>query len=101
MADSYDRGARWLERSGFTASSSVRPRWLTSMPGGQSLVEVSYVWGIGQKPWFARIGLVVGEGATPAAAIRRCAVNARSRAADIVATCDYIEGIKSGGEPPE
>jgi hypothetical protein len=89
----YEQGVAWLERSGFAASSSVRSRWLTSMPGGQALVEVSYVWAVGRKPWGARIGLAVGEGATPAAALRRVAKACRALCSDEMMTCGYIDGL--------
>ena len=89
----YEQGAAWLERNGFTASPTVRLRWLTSMPGGQALVEVTYVWGIGRKPWFARIGLAVGEGATPAAALRRVATACRALCSDEMMTCNFLDGL--------
>ena len=89
----YEQGAVWLEHKGFTASPTVRPRWLTSMPGGQALVDVTYVWGIGRKPWFAHIGLAVGEGATPAAALKRATKSGRSLYYDMMLTCGYVDGL--------
>ena len=89
----YEKGAKWLEQAGFTLIDRNTHRWITTMPGRASVVEVWYVWGLSGKPWGARIGLSVGEGATPASALKRMTKAEHDRVLDSLAVCGYIDGL--------